>query len=155
MLPAVAFAGLNRPFCLEYLFPRLLSSRIPGGQGTLIRVPSWWHFTLALSQRLVSTLVFALLRASLRRCVDSVLALSRQRIEFSLDFLQRRLDFTPSSPCSRVSCPRPVSPYAPGSNASGFAATFAMEALSAPPTSSVPYSPYTVMQPTAHGHGTR
>ena len=64
--------GLNRPFCLEDMFPRLLSSRIPGGQGTIIRVPSWWHFALALPQRLTLTLVFALLRASLRQCVDSI-----------------------------------------------------------------------------------
>ncbi len=45
----LAFVGLNRPFCPEELFPRILSSRIPGGQGTLIRVPSWRHCSLCRS----------------------------------------------------------------------------------------------------------
>jgi hypothetical protein len=36
----LAFVGLNRPFCLEDMLPEILSSRFPGGQGALIRVPS-------------------------------------------------------------------------------------------------------------------
>ncbi len=128
--------GLNRPFCLEDMFPRLLSSRIPGGQGTIIRVPSWWHFALALPQRLTLTLVFAPsgpasgFLAAVRRlhCSPFCDSTSSSRLP-SRSGISTSL---PASPCAGISCPRPASPYAPGFNALGFAVV----ALSAPPTSS-------------------
>jgi len=41
--------GLNRSFRLENLLPRRLPSRIPAGQGSLFRVPSWRRIALAFA----------------------------------------------------------------------------------------------------------
>ena len=115
----VVFVGLNRPFQLENFHRRRLPSRIPGGQGALIRVPSWqrialaviplwWHLKHAFaSSRCLSCqpsrFAFALARVALRRGVVVTPALSRQRLGFAPALLQRRLYSAPP-PCL-VICP--------------------------------------------------
>lgn len=63
--------------------------------------PSWWCIQLAVSRRLVPTPGFALVRYSLQRHGDFVLALSRQHVKLSLA-LSRRLVHA-SGPFFRVS----------------------------------------------------
>ena len=98
----------------------------------------WLLGTFVAAQRLAPTLVFSLLRASLWRCIDSVLALSRQRIELSLAFSQRHLNFAPGlalrwhfvpTPCL------PIMPQSPTPRASQ------VVTLSVPPMSSMPAVP--------------
>ena len=127
-------AGLNRPFSLENCF---LSNFPLGSQ--VARAPSFGSLCGSTSCSLSVAAphvhpMFALFRASLRRCIDFVLALSQQCVKLLLTFPQRYLDLMPGLALRWCFMRTPCLAIYPWSQRLGLCGG----GSSAPPTSSTP-----------------